>query len=320
MKTPILALASAMALSILPAQAQTVELIKYGDMNSWVTRDIKQSRLIGGGVKKLYEIGPNTSIVGNQPYVPMGGSPWGTSNVLASPAGIVKASNAVFPEAHPGYGRCAKLCTMIDSCTALGMVNIHVLVAGSIFLGEMVEPVKSTSNPYSHMVMGVPFDKRPQALVYDYKLLIPENGQRVYMPGLGKKKVIGGSEQAEALVFLQRRWEDENGNVYAKRVGTAREKLAKSTSDWVMNHKLPIFYGDITSSPDFKPGMGLMPAGQSYYTRNSKGKMVPVQEIGWDEPGAQPTHVILMISTSSSEAYVGIPGLTLWVDNVGWML
>ena len=45
--------------------------------------------------------------------------------------------------------------------------------------------------------------------------------------------------------------------------------------------------------------------------------MVPVQEVGWDAPDATPTHIIVMFSAASGEPYVGTPGLTLRVDNVG---
>ena len=44
--------------------------------------------------------------------------------------------------------------------------------------------------------------------------------------------------------------------------------------------------------------------------------MMPVKEMGW-EPEAKPTHIIVMFSASSGEAYVGTIDLTFWVDNVG---
>ena len=36
--------------------------IKYGDMDRWVVRHIKESGIIGGNTKTLYEIGPNRTI------------------------------------------------------------------------------------------------------------------------------------------------------------------------------------------------------------------------------------------------------------------
>ena len=62
--------------------------------------------------------------------------------------------------------------------------------------------------------------------------------------------------------------------------------------------------------------MGLISGENSYYARNSKGKMVPVQEVGWDEATATPTHLIVMFSSGSGKPYTGTPGMTPWVDNV----
>lgn len=75
-------------------------------------------------------------------------------------------------------------------------------------------------------------------------------------------------------------------------------------------------YGDITCRSDDKIDMGLIPAARSYYARNSKGKNVPVTEEGWDSKNATPTHIIVMASAASGEAYTGTIGLTFWIDNV----
>ena len=63
--------------------------------------------------------------------------------------------------------------TVIEDCRVLGMMNLHVLVSGSIFLGEVNEPIRSTSNPYGKMEMGIPFTKRPVRLIFDYKYILP---------------------------------------------------------------------------------------------------------------------------------------------------
>lgn len=306
-----------LALGALGARAQRVEMLPYGDMNSWVTREIKESHVLGGDWKKCYAIGPNATIRGDQPYTNTGGSPWASSNVMAKVMGITKVSDVVYPDERSAGNRCAKLTTSLEHCRAAGIVNIDVLVAGTVFLGKMLEPVKSTSNPYSKMEMGIPFTKRPKALRYDYKLEIPADGQLVYSSGFGSKKTTPGKDKAEAFIYLQRRWEDADGNIYAKRVGTARELLGRSTGDWVNDHRLKVLYGDITSNPSYKPRMGLIPEDQSYYARNSHGKMVPVVEVGWDDPDATPTHMIVMFSSGSGEPYTGTPGTTLWIDNVG---
>ncbi len=305
-----------LGLCALTAGAQKVERIKYGDFENWVTRQIKESKLLGGNQKTLYEIAPNATLTDGKAYTNMGGSPWATSNVLASPMGIVKTSNAVFPDTRSANNRCAKLTTLFEECKVLGMINMEVMVAGSIFLGQMLEPVKSTSNPYSKMEMGIPFTRRPSALRFDYKLDVPADGKIIYSSGFGKKKTYPGTEQAEAFIILQRRWEDADGNIYAKRVGTGRERFAKTTAGWQNAHDVTVHYGDITSQPFYKPYMGLISKDKSYYAHNSKGKMVPVQEVGWDSPDATPTHMLVMFSAAAGEAYIGTPGLTLWVDNV----
>lgn len=298
-------------------RCETFEMLKYGDFENWVTRNIPESKIIGGEIKQLYEIAPNAVIDGDRPYSNQGGSPWATSNVMAKVVGITKGSNAVFPDTRSAGNRCCKLTTLMEHCKAIGIINVDVLVAGSIFLGRFFEPVKSTSEPYSKMEMGIPFAKRPSALRFDYKVQMPENAERVYSSGFGKKKTYPGHDNAEVYIILQRRWEDEDGNLYAKRVGTGREHFGASSKGWVTGHKLPVWYGDITKRADYKPFMGLIPEEKSYYARNSKGKMVPVKEVGWDSPDATPTHLLVMASAGSGTAYIGTPGLTLWIDNIG---
>ena len=294
-----------------------VEYFKYGDFNSWITRNIPESRVLGGKIKTLYEVGPTQTIEGAKAYKNLDGSPWATSNVYAKVVGISKGSCAVVPDTRSAGNKCAKLTTIMERCKAIGIINVDVVVAGSMFLGEMIEPVSSTSDPYSKMDMGIPFTKRPKALCFDYKLEIPVNGKHVYSSGFGKKKILPGQESAEVMVFLQRRWEDSNGHIYAKRVGTGRIRFDKSTKDWVNKYQLPIMYGDITKETGYKPYMGLIPSERSYYARNSKGKLVPVEEVGWDNENATPTHIIVMMSAASGDAYTGTLGLTLWIDNVG---
>ncbi|MDE5750093.1 MAG: PCMD domain-containing protein [Duncaniella sp.] len=297
--------------------AERFELIKYGDFNSWVTREINESAILGGDTKNLYEIGPTQTIKGNKAYKPLGGSPWGTSNVYAKVVGISKGSNAVYPDVRSGSDKCVKLATQLEHCKAAGLINIDVTVAGTIYLGRMLEPVSSTKNPYSKMDMGVPFTRRPKALRFDYKMEIPKNATRLYSSGFGKKKELPGSEKGEVYILLQRRWEDEDGNIHAKRVGTGRRHFDKSTNGWVNGYDIPVWYGDITTRPDYKPFMGLIPKENSYYATNSKGKMVPVIEEGWDSADATPTHMLVMASAAQGEPYVGTIGLTMWLDNVG---
>ena len=59
-------------------------------MDQWIIRKVHESGVIGGNTKLLYEIGPTKEIDGNKPYKNMGGSPWGTSNVMAKVMGLSK--------------------------------------------------------------------------------------------------------------------------------------------------------------------------------------------------------------------------------------
>lgn len=170
--------------------AETREKVAFGDFEHWVTRTIKESAIIGGKSKTLYEIGPTQTIHGNKAYRNLGGSPWATSNVYAKVAGVVKGSNAVFPAQRAAGNKCVKLSTIMEKVKALGVVNMDVLVSGSIYFGTMVEPVSSTKNPYSKLDMNVRFTKRPKYLTYDYKVEIPANAQMIYSSGFGKKKVL----------------------------------------------------------------------------------------------------------------------------------
>ena len=299
------------------SNAETFEKLKYGDFENWVTRIIPESRVLGGHKKTLYEIAPTETITGNVPYSNKGGSPWATSNVLANVMGVVKGSNAVFPDERSAGNKCCKLTCLMEHCKAIGIINIDVVVAGSMFLGKMIEPVKSTKDPYSKMEMGIKFNHRPKALRFDYKLTIPEGNTKTYSSGFGKKKTYAGHDCAEVYIILQRRYEDAEGNIHAKRVGTGRRHFNKSTSGWVNGYDIPVWYGDITKRADYKDYMGLISKEKSYYATNSKGKMVPVIEEGWDSADATPTHILVMASAGSGTAYIGTIGLTLWIDNIG---
>ena len=306
-----------MAIAATGMKAEKLEPIKFGDFENWVTRVIKESGVIGGNTKKVYEIAPSTTINGAKAYSNMGGSQWATSNVYAKVMGVVKTSNAVFPDKH-GAGRCAKLTTLLEHVKAAGIVNMDVLVSGTIFLGKMLEPVSSTKNPYSKMEMGIPYTKTPKFLQFDYRLVAPA-GAPIYSSGFGGKKTLSGRDNAEVFVILQHRWEDSKGNIHAERVGTGRERFGKTTMGWVNKHRIPIWYGDIRKHAGYKPYMGLISKEKSYYAHNKKGKMVPVVEEKWAAAGTKPTHVVVMLSSGCGTAYTGTVGMTLWVDNVAFV-
>ena len=129
-----------------------VELLPFGDMNQWVTREIKESGIIGGNTRKVYEIGPTQTIKGSVPYENIGGSPWGTSNVMAKVAGITKTNTSAFPEKRDD-GYCARLDTRMESVKVLGVVDITVLARGSFLLAPVYEPTRGTKNPNKMLQM-----------------------------------------------------------------------------------------------------------------------------------------------------------------------
>lgn len=308
-------LTAACLLMSVQAYALRLEPVKFGDFSNWYTREISESKLIGGNKKTIYEIAPNGSTTGNKPYSNLGGSPWATSNVYAKVSGVVKGSNMVTPATVNG-NKMACMKAGMEHVKAIGIINMDVMVAGTIFLGRIYEPITSPNGPFTKMEMGIPYTKRPKALVFDFKVDMPAANTRTRATGFSKK-TLQGRDNAEAYVILQQRWEDKDGKLYARRVGTGRERYSKSMP-LTKGHALEIKYGDITSSPGYKPWMGLLNGKKAYYARNSKGKLVPVEETEWAPADAVPTHVLVMFSTSCGEPYVGTEGITLYVDNVAF--
>jgi len=298
--------------NILPISAQTYKKVQYGDFESWTVRDIEESLVIGGNTRRIYAIGPRDTIRENKALNIK--SIWASSNTYAKVAGISKTSNTVYPERR-GNGYCAKLTTEYAECKVIGIINIKVLVSGTIYWGKAHEPIDGTSNPYSKMRWGVPFTNKPKAVVLDYKSAMPNRGTITTCKTLSSSSRPGNDEH-EILFILQNRWEDEKGNVYAKRVGTAIYRISKPTSDWVNGFRIPVIYGDATKSPNYKPYMNLGPKKDNFYTINSKGKNVEIHEVGWGDENTPVTHAIMLISVTSQEAFSGTIGNTLWVDNI----
>lgn len=296
------------------AQERTkrVEVLPFGDMDNWMVRVVDESFVIGGKTKYLYEVAEGDTLKHNTPYHNTL-SPWATSTVMAKVSGVSKASITVFPEKRD-EGYCARLETRMEEVKVLGLINISVLATGSMFLGEMMEPVRDTKNPQSKLNHRIAFEQRPVALEFDYK--VEPGGLQIKAPGFGRQQKLEIPNKAEVCLFLQRRWEDEHGNVYAERVGTAYERYAEPVSDWQNGHRVPVYYGDITGEEYFESFMNLIGGEQTPYCQNSKGEMVPIKEVGWASSDAQPTHVILRFSSGHGGAYIGAPGAKFWIDNV----
>ena len=78
------------------AQERIVPL-RYGDMEQWTVRYIKESKLLGGKTKQLYVLAATDTLRGNQPY-DFSKTIWGISNAYANVAGIAKAACTTQPD------------------------------------------------------------------------------------------------------------------------------------------------------------------------------------------------------------------------------
>lgn len=305
-------LASILSLSLY--SQERIEYLPYGKMDTWTVRYIKESILLGGKTRELYVIAKTDTIWQNKPY-PYGrnGSPWSTSNAYAKVCGVEKAAVSVTPERR-GDGYCCRLETTLQTVKAIG-IDLKALATGSIYAGRLLDPVtlEGIKVPMKAIDMGIPFSKRPVALMLDYKAVIQHGKAMVQATGSTKVTTVRGQDAGEIILFLQHRWEDADGNIYAYRVGTASERITESIPNWKNNYRLTIRYGDITHTANYKSWEKL--SKNRFMARNSKGKMVPVQEIGY-KADATPTHMILQISAGCHEAFTGCPGNVLWVDNI----
>jgi hypothetical protein len=179
----------------------------------------------------------------------------------------------------------------------------------------MLEPITGVNNPYAFMDWGITFDKRPKSLVLNYKATIPNTGKLVKGTTF-RTTEFDGYDPAEILFILQNRWEDEKGNIHAKRVGTAVYHIEKSSNGWVKDFKLPVIYGDARKSKGYQPYMDLISGDKTMYALNKKGKKKVIQEEAWAEANCPVTHAIMMITSGSLGAFVGALGNVLWVDEI----
>ena len=284
---------------------QTVKAInEFGKFDTWSRREIKESGLIGGATEYLYEFYGDPSEVrqtGKTPFCAPEGYLWRTNNT-------------VYPEKR-GDGYCARLETHIEEVKVLGMINMDVTCQGAIMVGQLPEPITTTKDPMSKVLYGVPFTGCPKAVRLDYKADVCH--EVIRGTGFSKLKPMGYEDHGEITVMLQKRWEDEEGNIHALRVGTAIERITQDIPEWINGHELVIGYGDITKEPYYKEYMGLKTDPETaYHAVNSKGDVVMIIEEGWAPEGTEPTHLLLHAISSCGQAFYGGVGNTIWLDNV----
>ncbi|MBO8446057.1 MAG: PCMD domain-containing protein [Bacteroidetes bacterium] len=298
------------------AQNHIVEsLNKYGSMDEWSIRSVKESGIIGGRVKYLYEFfGDRDTVETREPFSAPEGYYWRTNNVLAVVAGVTKTNNTVFPEERDG-GYCARIETHIESVKAVGIVNMDVVCQGAFILGSLPEPIRNTKDPMAKVLYGIPFEGRPEALVYDFKADVGHEAVRG--TGFAKLKPLGYPDYPEIAIILQKRWEDGDGNVHALRVGSGYDRIMENVTEWKNGHRLEVHYGDISGEPFYEDYMGLMTdPDRAFHTINSKGENVTVLEEGWASADEQPNFMIIKFLSSCGQAFYGGVGNILWVDNI----
>lgn len=287
---------------------EKIELVPFGDFESWTVRYIKESEIIGGAVKPVYVVGPKDTLRANAPY-DYRKTVWASSNVYAHVAGISKGSNSVVPEKGPS-GLCARLETVYASVKAVGVINIKVVASGALFWGRVLEPITSTKNTMNFMDWGIPFTRRPKAMLIDYRAYLPNTGKLAKGTG-----TVDGYDPEVIMLLLQNRYEDANGNIHAKRVGTAFLRIEKSSDGWVKDARIPVIYGDITKLPQYRD-QSLKNGEATINAVNSKGKSVPIIEEGWASPDTPVTHAIMSMSTGSRTDLTAAIGNILWIDNI----
>jgi hypothetical protein len=289
----VLFIITLLAIGVRASAQERIELLPSGDFETWAEKQISESKLIGGQTKTLYKLGKI----------------WDCSNAHAKAFGVDKVSISVRPEKR-GNGYCCRMETTLEEVSAIG-VNLKALATGSLFTGKMLDVVgmQQSSDPNSGIDMGVPFTGRPKALQLDYKAFIQPEGQVVYADAGTKVKNVSGSDAGQITLILQHRWE-ENGHIYAYRVGTAHEFIRQSTDDWVNAHQVDVCY----EGKEQECRIPLCTNRQK--ARNSQGKMVYIEEVDW-RGDIEPTHIIIQISAGSLAPFTGCPGNTVWCDNIG---
>jgi hypothetical protein len=286
--------------------------LNYSSLDFWYTRKVKESFMLSGKTIDLYGVGivdPQTDFYNTKLKDPK--SPWGTTNIYSKM--MLDVANArVFPEKR-GSDYCCRLETAIRKDNIAGL-KVEVLIAGTLFVGELIEPVRGLKDPLKNVNQGIPFNKKPKAVKFDYKYRIGTQCVKATYSA----DPAEGTDKAEFCMILQKRWEDQNGNVFATRVGGARQFFTGTVDQWINGATFPVSYGDVTHLPEYDAKtMGLIPSVGEVYVKNSQSKMVPLVEVGWGNPDDVPTHLIFYFTSSFQGIhYQGSPGSVFWVDNI----
>ncbi len=286
--------------------------LNYSSMDFWYARNLVESKLLSGDTIHLFEVGLVDTVSDSYNLkLKDPNSPWGTSNVFTKMMFDI-GNTRVFPEKR-GNGYCCRLETKIRSDNLIGF-KVDVLLSGTLFLGELIEPVHGIKDPIKNVSQGIPFNLKPKAVKFDYKYQVG----KTRIKAANNISEAEGEDKAEFCVILQKRMEDKDGNVFATRIGGAREFYSDSQIEWVNGATYPVFYGDASKLEQYDPNtMGLIPSVGKVYVKNSKGKMMQMTETGWGNPEDVPTHMILYFTSSyQGIEYIGSTESVFWVDNI----
>ncbi len=288
-------------------------LREKGRFENWQVLQFDESDIIGGKTKTIYKLAKGDTVIGRIPFVQPEEELFAPCNVMACVAGIYKGSNTVYPELR-GDGYCARMEVKMEHVKALGIINMDVLVQGTVLTGHFMEPIRDTKAAYTKMDAGFPFTGRPRGVKYDYKAIVGKTITRA--TGFTVKKEYPDERDYPFIaVYLQKRVEDENGNITAKRVATAYKLFTEDVEEWIDGEEIEFIYGDASEFAAQHPEVELKNGKIVYNTINSNGKLVPICEEGWADADETPTHIIVWISSSSGIAFRGGLGNTFWIDN-----
>ena len=126
----------AMGYGLLVAE-QRIEPIPFGNMDEWIVRYLKESKILGGHTKTLYTLGATDTIRENGAYLAADNNPWGCSDTYAKCFGVETAmSGSVVPEPR-GYGYCCRLRNILSRINIGGDIYAMVSLISSCYSLEL---------------------------------------------------------------------------------------------------------------------------------------------------------------------------------------
>ncbi len=181
------------------AESRDTPFWEYGSMGD---AGNKESGIIGGNTKKYMRLALPETIVGAKPYTNKGGSPWGTSNVMARVSGITKTNTSVFPETR-GDGFCARLDTRMESVKSTWYCRYHRTCCRIyVFWERFMNRLRVPRIRNKMLQMGIPFTERPSAIQFDYKVKMSDRENRIRATGFSKITDVPGKAGFSGCYFI----------------------------------------------------------------------------------------------------------------------